>query len=88
MRSRSLGQEEAHHDAGGVEADGLRIAAARIAAEPSVPTAFDQPLFRDRLAVGVLQPTAPDSTELPSVLTPAPRKSAPSHEKRRGRRLA
>jgi len=64
MRSRLLRQEKAYHGAGGVEADGLRIAAALIAAEPGVPTAFDQPLFRDRLAVGVFQRRTADAAAL------------------------
>ena len=64
MRSRSLRQEKPHHDAGGVEAYALGKAAVRIAAEPGVPAAFDQPLFRDRLAVGVFQRRTADAAAL------------------------
>jgi hypothetical protein len=48
MRSRSLGQEKAHHHTRGVEADGSRIAAARIAAEPSVRAIVPRPAGRRR----------------------------------------
>jgi hypothetical protein len=42
----------------------LRKAAARIAAEPRVSAAFDQPLFRDRSAVGVFHRRAADAAAL------------------------
>ena len=61
---RSLRQEKAHHDAGGVEAYALGKAAVRIAAEPGVPAAFDQPLFRDRQAVGAFQRSPADAATL------------------------
>jgi len=85
---RSLRQEKAHHDAGGVEAYALGKAAVRIAAEPGVPAAFDHcsatdwpsASFRDVWLTrppSIGQPTASDSTKLQSALTPAPRRSAP-----------
>ena len=57
-------QEKAHHHAGGVEADILRKGAARVAAEPGVAAAFDQPLLGDRPAVGVFQRRAADPAAL------------------------
>ena len=45
-------QEKAHHDAGGVEPDGLRIAAAPVAAEPGVAAGLDEQMFDDRPALG------------------------------------
>jgi len=60
----SLRQKEAHHHARGVEADSLREAAALIAAEPGVAAAFDQPLFRDRPAVGIFHRGAADAAAL------------------------
>src|SRR4029077_14596562 len=61
---RSLRQEKAHHHPRGVKAHGLGIAAARIAAEPGVPAALDQPLFRDGSAVGVFHRRAADAAAL------------------------
>src|SRR3984957_15002545 len=59
-----LRHEKAHHDARGVEADGLRKAAARIAAEPGVAAPFDQPLLRDGSAVGIFHCRAADAAAL------------------------
>src|SRR3984957_653111 len=59
-----LRHEKEHHDARGVEADGLREAAPRIAAEPGVAAAFDQPLFGDGPPVGFLERRTGDAAAL------------------------
>src|ERR1700722_14432538 len=59
-----LRHEKAHQHVAGGEAGGLRKAGARIAREPAVHAPFDQPLFRDRPAVGVFDGRAADAAAL------------------------